>query len=140
MRKTRHQSFTRAITGTNPSCESANVRDGQISPVVVRAFRSGTRSARSVASDTADEHSRLVNQLARQLVDLHKLIARIASDEFSAAECESLRRLASQDGMPRVFELSNYLYRCRGERIRSLLKPSEPMQKVDAHVDSVFNE
>jgi hypothetical protein len=141
-RKRRLRNLTHAVPVTKFVMRTTTVAgsDGQNSPVKVRAFRFGTRSTRTVTSDTADEHSELLKQLARHLIDIHQRVARIASDEFSAAERETLRRLASHDGVPRVFELSNYLYCCSGERIRSLRKAPAPMRKACADGDSFFNE
>lgn len=67
------------------------------------------------------EHFNLLDELSQLLIEVHRLTARVASEEFSPAEREVLRKLASHDGVPRVFELSNFLYRCCGERIRNLL-------------------
>lgn len=71
--------------------------------------------------DAEGEHAQLIRDLAEQIIAVHQLVERLASAEFSAAEREKLRRLASRDGVPRVFELANALYRCSGEVARSLI-------------------
>ncbi len=78
-------------------------------------------SAPPLASDTDRTHA--VHALAHLVLGIKHLAARVASDEFTPAERDMLRRMTGNGLSNAIFDLSNIFHRLCGERARSRIEP-----------------